>query len=111
MFTYKGNSQFSTTFGGIVSIVILSTVWVYLSLLIQKMLDRANSNNTLSTEVINLNTNDQNYYLYDYGFTFGVSITDHFSQAVPLDPTYFTLSIDQITTYKINGYNNLKFNH
>ena len=72
----------------------------------QTMINRTNSNNTLSTEVINLNSNDQNYYLYDYGFTFGVSITDTDGRPVPLDPTYFTLEISQTTTIELNGYDN-----
>ena len=44
------------------------------------------------------------YYLYDYGLTFGVSITDTTGEPIPLDPKYFTLDIAQTTTKKINGY-------
>ena len=73
------------------------------------MINRTDSNNTLSTEVINLNTNDKNYYLFDYGFAFGVSITGTDGSPVPLDPTYFTLDIGQATTYEDNnGYHNFK---
>ena len=105
MFTYKGNSEFSTLFGGLVSLAILSLVGVYFLFLMQTMINRSASNNTLSTEVINLNTEDQNYYLYDYGFRFGVSITDGNGSPINLDPTYFALNILQSSTYKSSdGY-------
>ena len=71
----------------------------------QIMIDREYSNNTLSTEAINLITDDQNYYLYDYGFTFGVLITDGNGSPVVLDSSYFTLNMYQSTTYKSSeGY-------
>ena len=105
MFTYKGNSEFSTLFGGLVSLAILSLVGVYFLFLMQTMINRSASNNTLSTEVINLNTEDQNYYLYDYGFRFGVSITDGNGNPVVLDPSYFKFDIVQSTAYKSSeGY-------
>ena len=66
MLTYKGQSSFSTFIGGITSICILSLIAVYASFLFQTMINRQNSNNTLSTEVVDLITDDQDYYLDDY---------------------------------------------
>ena len=94
MFTYKGDSQFSTSFGGLVSIFILSAVCVYLSILMQTMVNRGRSTFNISTEVMNLNSDQTRYYLYnEYGFSFGVSITDYDGVPFEIDPTYFTLSI------------------
>ena len=61
--TYKGNTSFSTLFGGLVSVCILIAVSVYAAFLFDSMINRNNTNNTLSTEVVNLITNDENYYL------------------------------------------------
>ena len=104
MFTYKGESRFSTSFGGFISLGVLAAVGVYLSIQVQTMMDRSSSNNTLSTSVINLNIEDSNKTLVDYGFAFGVSVTDTDGIPFILDPTLFTLDISQATTKKINGY-------
>ena len=94
MFTYKGESQFSTSFGGLVSIVILSTVWVYFIMLMQTMINRGNSTFNISTEIMNLNLDKTQYHLFNnYGFSFGVALTDYNGSAIEVDPTYFTLSI------------------
>ena len=66
MLTYKGQSSFSTFIGGFTSICILVLIAVYASFLFQTMIYRQNSNNTLSTEVVDLITNDQDYYPVDY---------------------------------------------
>ena len=107
LLTYKGESQFSTFIGGSVSIVIIVAVAYYFVTSIFTMVNRQNSNNTLSTKVIDLNTEDQDYYLEDYGFMFGISITDISGNPFPLDPTLFTLEINQGTTVEEgNHYDN-----
>ena len=108
MFTYKGESQFSTCFGGFVSILIIGAVSVYLSLLGKTMINRETSFNTLSTEVLDLSLNSQDYYLADYGFYFGVALTDIFGKAKPLDPTLFTIEFTQGTTIKLGDYYQFK---
>ena len=65
MFTYKGESSFSTFFGGLVSIVILSIVAAYFGYLMQIMVNRQSSNNYLSTEIVDLTTEDQDYYPFE----------------------------------------------
>ena len=65
MFTYKGKSSFSTFFGGLVSIVILSIVAAYFGYLMQIMVNRQSSNNYLSTEIVDLTTEDQDYYPFE----------------------------------------------
>ena len=82
------------------SIVIIVAVVYYFITSIFTMINRENSNNTLSTKIINLNTDDQEYYLNDYGFMFGVSITNINGSPFQLDPTLFTLEITQGTTVK-----------
>ena len=62
MFTYKGEPSFSTFLGGFVSIAILTVIGVYFGFLMQVMINRSNSNNSKSTEVIDLTTHDENYY-------------------------------------------------
>ena len=62
MFTYKGESSFSTFFGGLVSIIIFASMMVYSALLVQVMINRENSINSLSTEVVDLTFHDENYY-------------------------------------------------
>ena len=61
------------------------------------MINRQNANNSKSTEVVNLNTQDEDYYLFDYGFSFGVLITDTDGVPITLDPSYFTLQIAEGT--------------
>ena len=62
MLTYKGESSFSTVMGGLVSLAILTVVGIYTGFLMQTMVNREKSNNSLSTEVVDLITNDENYY-------------------------------------------------
>ena len=62
MFTYKGESSFSTLLGGLVSIVILSVVGVYFVILIQAMMNREKSNISKSTSEVDLSLEDQEYY-------------------------------------------------
>ena len=104
MFTYKGESQFSTSFGGFISLAMLAAVSVYMTIQVQTMMSRSSANNTLSTSVINLNIEDSNKTLVNYGFAFGVSVTDTNGRPLTLDPTYFTLDISQVTTKKVSGY-------
>ena len=47
MFTYKGESSFSTFLGGLVSIAILSIVGVYFIILVQAMINREKSNTVI----------------------------------------------------------------
>ena len=75
----------------------------------QAMINRTDPNNTLSTEIIDLNSDTQNYYLSDYGFFFGVSITDINGIPVHFDSSYFTLEMKQSTTQEVNGYKFLKY--
>ena len=72
------------------------------------MINRESSKNTLSTEIIDLSLNSQDYYLVDYGFYFGVSLTNLLGQATPLDPTYFTLEFSQSTTENVGNYYKFK---
>ena len=62
MFTYKGKSSFATLLGGSVSLAIFLMVGVYTVFLFQTMINRQKSNNTKSSEVIDLIKNDQSYY-------------------------------------------------
>ena len=94
MFTYEGDSKFSTSFGGFVSIGILSAVWVYLYTLVITMIKRDNSTFNISTEIVNLSSDTTQYKLFnDYGFAFGVSVTNYKGKSVALDDSYFTLKI------------------
>ena len=61
MFTYKGESSFSTFLGGFVSLIILMVVAAYTGNLVQVMINRQNSNNSLSTEVVDLSTDSKLY--------------------------------------------------
>ena len=58
MLTYKGETSFSTFFGGVVSLMILSIIWVYSIFLLQIMFNRQNSNNSKSTSVVDLIANN-----------------------------------------------------
>ena len=62
MFTYKGESSFSTFIGGFVSLVIFAVIGVYSAFLLQVMVNRGNSNNSISTEVVDLTVHDEDYY-------------------------------------------------
>ena len=63
MFTYKGETTFSTFLGGSLSIAIFTLIIVYGIFLFEVMINKQNSNNSQSTEVIDLTTNDENYYI------------------------------------------------
>ena len=71
------------------------------------MLNRENSNNSLSTEVFDLSIEDQDYFPVDNGFAFGVGITNITGTPVELDPTYITLEIKQGKSYRVGNYNQL----
>ena len=101
--TYKGESAFTTFFGGFVSLIIFTIVGIYSVFLLQIMINRKNSNNSKSTEVVNLNTSDEDYYPFDYGFAFGVTLTDVYGKPTPLDSRYFTLQISEGTIDKTTG--------
>ena len=62
MFTYKGESAFSTFLGGTVSLAIFTIVSVYSVVLLQVMVNRGNSNSSKSTEVVDLIAHDESYY-------------------------------------------------
>ena len=66
MFTYKGESKFSTFFGGCMSLAILSVVGVYFIMLMRVMISRERSNNTKNTRVVDLTVEDENYYPTNY---------------------------------------------
>ena len=66
MLTYKGDTEFATVFGGLVSAAILAIVGVYFGYLIQDMVTRSRSNNTKSTKYEDLTINDENYYPVNY---------------------------------------------
>ena len=102
--TYKGESSFSTFLGGFVSIIIFTIVGIYSGFLLQVMTNRQKANNSKSTEVVNLNIYDEDYYPFDYGFAFGVTITSAEGRPLVLDPTYFTLQISENIFKKLNGY-------
>ena len=64
MFTYKGDTSFSTFLGGSVSLIIFSIICVYSVFLFQVMVNRENSNNSKSTAVVDLTTQDEDYYYH-----------------------------------------------
>ena len=105
--TYKGESAFTTFVGGFVSLIIFTIVGIYSLFLLQIMINRKNSNNSKSTEVVNLNISDEDYYPVDYGFAFGVLLTDLYGNPMPLDSRYFTLQISEGTINKTTGNNTL----
>ena len=58
------------------------------------MIERKDSTFNISTEILNLSSDSTQYKLFnDYGFSFGVSITDYEGKSVDFDKTYFNLSI------------------
>ena len=104
MFTYEGDSAFSTFVGGATSLVIFAIVFVYGIFLLQDMVNRQNSNNSKSTAVVDLITQDEDYYPTDYGFAFGITVTDAYGRPLVLDPTYFTLHFAESTFKQIGGF-------
>ena len=62
MFTYKGDTSFSTFLGGFVSLIIFSIICIYSVFLLQVMVNRENSNSSKSTEVVDLIVHDEDYY-------------------------------------------------
>ena len=62
MFTYQKESKFSTFFGGCISLAILIIVGVYFVLLFKVMANKERSNNSVSTNIVDLSTNDQSYH-------------------------------------------------
>ena len=58
------------------------------------MIKKGNSTFNISTEIVNLSSDSTQYKLFnDYGFSFGVAITDYEGKYVEFDHTYFNLSI------------------
>jgi len=59
------------------------------------MINRADSNKSISSEFRNLNVYDSDIFPHNKGFMFGVTFTNELSVPIPLDPSYFTLEITQ----------------
>jgi len=59
------------------------------------MINRADSNKSISSEFRNLNDYDSDILPHSKGFMFGVTFTNQFSVPIPLDPSYFTLQFIQ----------------
>jgi len=95
--TFKGKDTFKTLFGGIMSMLILSLCATYGISLLLIMINRGDSNKAVNTEFRDLFTNDQNVFPHEKGFRLGVALTNSRSQSIAIDPSFFTLKIDQGT--------------
>jgi len=95
--TYKGKSSFTTLFGGIVSMTIMALCITYGASLFLIMINRGDSNKSVSSEFRNLNEFDQNIFPYQEGLKIAIAFTNGFAQPITIDPSYFTLQFYQGT--------------
>ena len=62
--------------------------------LMKTMVYRENSSFNISTEIMNLNADQTEFHLYnDYGFAFGVSLTNYNAEPIELKPEVFTMTV------------------
>ena len=92
------------------SIFIFSGIGMYMHSLILIMMNRSNSTFNISSEIVNLNSDNTKYHLFnDYGFSFAVSLTLFNGSSVQVDESYFNLTIyywfDWNRIFAINALN------
>ena len=90
-FTYKGNASYKTFIGGLYSITILLLIAAYAYILTDTMLSRKRSNVSVSSEVIDLNSDTEVHYPGLNDFYFAFAITDDHGNLYELDPTLYSI--------------------
>ena len=103
-FTYKGEDEFKTTFGGCTSIAIIGVIIFYSSLLLKTMLRRDNTTKNTDLLVQDLNNDSQNVSMASTNFSIALGLIneDDTSNANYIsDPTYF--SVEMVQFYTENG--------
>ena len=100
-FTYKGEDEFKTTFGGCTSIAIIGVIIFYSSLLLKTMLRRDNTTKNTDLLVQDLNNDSQNVSMASTNFSIALGLIneDDTSNANYIsDPTYFSVEMVQFYT-------------
>lgn len=59
------------------------------------MIERKNTNKSVSTQIYDLSEHDTLYQPYQEGFRFAIALTDYTGAAITIDETYFNLRILQ----------------
>ncbi|CAI2384568.1 unnamed protein product [Moneuplotes crassus] len=103
-FTFKGQEEFKTLFGGIISLIIKIVILLYTYQMISIMITNKNSSKNVNTTVQNILNDTESINLTDTKFQFAVRATingmdfDLFNE-----PSYGTASIDQFYGNQTSG--------
>ena len=94
-FTYKGEEEFKTFIGGVMSLFAFVILVIYAQLMIRVMLDRNDTNKSISTSVTNLYDDTDEVLLenttFDFAFKFiGIDYADL------TNPSLFDLTLTQV---------------
>ncbi|CAI2384546.1 unnamed protein product [Moneuplotes crassus] len=95
-FTFKGQEEFKTLFGGIISLIIKIVILLYTYQMISIMITNKNSSKNVNTTVQNILNDTDPINLTDTKFQFAIRATiDGIDFDVFNEPSYGTASIDQ----------------
>ena len=91
-FTYKGEENFKTTFGGFISIIITSIVLVYGVQRFIVMINRDDTNTTFNKSISSVSDTDNTIDLSQFSFYFGLELKYN-NKNLLNDSSYFTMTM------------------
>ena len=97
--TFNGKKEYSTFYGGVVSLMIKTTIIMYAVLLIIRIFRRSDSEKIASTMVRDLTYDTEKHYIGKGNFAFAVRLTGPNPELL-LDTSYFTFSVNNANYLK-----------
>ena len=91
--TFNGKTEFTTFYGGCVSILIKVIIWLYAGLLVTRILSRSDSQKSASTMIKDLTYETEKHYIGKDTFAFAVKLTGPNPELL-LDTSYFRFSVN-----------------
>ncbi|CAI2385440.1 unnamed protein product [Moneuplotes crassus] len=108
-FTYKGEDEFKTLFGGIISVIIKVILVLYTYMMVRIMLGRKDTSKSVNTVVHDILNDNDPISLKGTNFSFAFKVeSDTDSSFYPIDePNYFSILLQKYarneTTNSIDG--------
>ena len=94
--TYAGKSSYKTIIGGMVSLMIYLSLFVYAWILLSVMFRRKDTKKTVNRTVKDLAYDSSKHYIGKSTFAFAFTLFDNNHRNLLLDPTYFVMTIEHI---------------
>jgi len=92
-FTYKGEDEFKTTIGGVISIAIQVVLAIYAIMLLRVMAQRGDTNKSRNTMVQDLSSDTEKITLADTTFSLAFSVENVNSYNILTDSSLLKLAI------------------